>query len=319
MAGAKKQLKLLVTGGGGMLESTLTPLLRERGHIVTALSKADLDITDFDKVTATVAELAPDLVLHCAAYTQVDNAETEQDEAYLVNYTGTENVAHACGKNNIAMLYVSTDYVFDGTANAPYKTTDQTCPISIYGKSKLAGEIAVAKNCRNHYIVRTSWLYGPFGRNFVDTIYKLAGEKGQLKVVADQLGSPTSTATLSQMIAELIECDNAYGVYHATDDGITSWYEFAREIVKDLTFNGNSICVIPIDTCDMPRPAPRPAYSALDKSALVAVLGRPLVSWQDALAKYKNEHLLKTAATCHTAAATPEPDREKVNAGKASA
>jgi dTDP-4-dehydrorhamnose reductase len=318
MAASKKQLKLLVTGGGGMLESTLTPLLRQRGHIVTALSKEELDITDFARVNATIAELAPDLVLHCAAYTQVDKAESEQDEAYLVNYTGTENVAHACGKNNIGMLYVSTDYVFDGTGTTPYKTNDQTCPISIYGKSKLAGEIAVVKNCPNFYIVRTSWLYGPFGRNFVDTIYKLASEKGTIQVVADQVGSPTSTATLSHMIAELIESGRT-GVYHATDDGVTSWYEFAREIVKELTFNGSAICVIPIDTCDMPRPAPRPAYSVLDKSDLISVLGRPLETWQEALAKYKSEHLLKSARTSQISATQPDGDREKVNAGKASA
>ncbi len=288
-------MKLLVTGAGGMLGQTLSPYLAKRGHDVAAFGKEDLDITDGDLVERVVVEQRPDLIVHCAAYTQVDLAETEEEAAFAINEHGTENVARAAGMLNIPMLYVSTDYVFDGSNNMPYKTSDPTAPISVYGKSKLAGELAVQRHCQNYYIVRTSWLYGPYGRNFVDTIYKLGEERDQIKVVADQVGSPTSTATLSEIIADLI-VTKSYGIYHATDDGVTSWFDFAREIVKDLETKGKKVEVVPIETKDMPRPAPRPAYSALDKSDLVKALGRPLTPWQEALHDYLQMRSVKAPA-----------------------
>ncbi len=288
-------MKLLVTGAGGMLGQTLSPYLARRGHDVAAFGKEELDVTDGDLVQRVVAEQRPDLIVHCAAYTQVDQAETEQETAFAINERGTENVAIAASKLNIPMLFVSTDYVFDGSNNKPYKTDDPTGPISVYGKSKLAGELAVQRHCQNYYIVRTSWLYGPYGRNFVDTIYKLAQERDQIKVVADQVGSPTSTATLSEMIADLI-ASGRYGIYHATDEGVTSWFDFAREIVKDLEAKGKKVEVVPIETKDMPRPAPRPAYSALDKSDLVKALGRPLTPWQEALHQYMQTQSVKAPA-----------------------
>jgi len=159
----------------------------------------------------------------------------------------------------------------------------------------LAGELAVQRYCPDHYIVRTSWLYGPHGRNFVDTIYKLAQERGQISVVADQVGSPTSTLTFSEIIGDLIETGQ-FGVYHATDDGVTSWFDFAREIVKTLEFQGQQITVLPIETKDMPRPAPRPAYSVLDKSDLVKALARPLTPWQVALEEYLSLKAVKAPA-----------------------
>lgn len=288
-------MKLLVTGAGGMLGQTLSPYLAKRGHDVAAFGKEELDITDGNLVNQVVEEHCPDLIVHCAAYTQVDLAETEQETAFAINERGTENVARAAGKLNIPVLYVSTDYVFDGSNNMPYKTSDPTAPISVYGKSKLAGELAVQRHCQNYYIVRTSWLYGPYGRNFVDTIYKLAEERDQIKVVADQVGSPTSTATLSEIIADLI-VTKRYGIYHATDDGVTSWFDFAREIVKDLEVKGKKVEVLPIETKDMPRPAPRPAYSALDKSDLIQALGRPLTPWQEALHEYLQMRSVKAPA-----------------------
>ncbi|CAN5300630.1 dTDP-4-dehydrorhamnose reductase [soil metagenome] len=288
-------MNLLVTGAGGMLGQTLCPYLAKRGHSVAAFGKEEFDITDQPAVQRIIEEQRPDLIVHCAAYTLVDQAETDVDLAFAINERGTENVAIAAGKLGIPMLFVSTDYVFDGSSATPYTINCQTGPISIYGKSKLAGELAVKRHCPNHYIVRTSWLYGPYGRNFVDTIYKLAEERDQIKVVADQVGSPTSTITLSEMIADLIASKRC-GVYHATDDGVTTWYDFAREIVKHLESKGKKVEVWPIETKDMPRPAPRPAYSALDKSELVAVLGRPLTPWQEALHEYLRIRSVKAPA-----------------------
>lgn len=297
MAASSKKLKLLVTGGGGMLEHTLSPLLRQRGHEVFALNKSELDVTDFTQVESALDRLQPEMVLHCAAYTQVDAAESEPETAFLVNYSGSENVAIACAKLDAAMVYISTDYVFDGKGNRPYKTSDETGPLSQYGKSKLAGELAVQKHCPRHYILRTSWLYGEHGKNFVDTIYKLAQERGQISVVADQVGSPTSTLSFSEIIADLIEvAPEHYGLYHATDEGATSWFDFAREIVKGLEFAGEKIKVLPIESKDMPRPAPRPAYSVLDKSELVKLLGRPLTPWQLALEHYLELKAVKAPA-----------------------
>lgn len=280
-------MKILVTGAGGMLAKTLIPRLQRRGHEICALTKEELDITDAAKVISTFKDLPlkAEIVLHCAAYTKVDQAESEIEEAMAVNGTGTANVARAAAQPDIPMLYVSTDYVFDGTGKEPYKPEDKTNPISVYGKSKLMGERAVLDNLSRFYIVRTSWLYGPHGRNFVDTIEKLAQERDELQVVADQLGSPTSTLTLSEIIADLIETGR-WGIYHASDEGITSWHEFARAIVKGI--GRDNVNIKAITTADMPRPAPRPAYSGLDKTSLKAAIGRELTPWQDALAQYQS-------------------------------
>lgn len=275
-----------------MLAKTLMPCLERRGHEVIGLNKTDLDITDFKAVQAGLAHFAPELVLHCAAYTKVDLAEEEQEEAFLVNGYGSENLAVAAGKLKTPLLYVSTDYVFDGKADKPYTTWDQTAPLSVYGKSKLAGELAVQRHLDDFYIVRTSWLYGPHGKNFVDTIEKLAAERDELKVVADQIGSPTSTLTLSAIIADLIETGR-YGVYHGTDEGLTSWCEFAREIVKG-TERASDVKVTAITTADMPRPAPRPPYSGLDKTTLSRTIGRQLTPWQQALHQYQALKTLKS-------------------------
>jgi dTDP-4-dehydrorhamnose reductase len=287
-------MKILVTGAGGMLAKTLIPCLQRRGHDVLGLTKDDLDITDlaavqaaFDKACEPKPTEPIELVIHCAAYTKVDQAEEEQEAAYLVNGRGTENIALAAASHKLPMLYVSTDYVFDGKAEKPYQPNDQPAPLSIYGKSKLAGEVAVQKHLKDFYIVRTSWLYGLYGKNFVDTIEKLASEQDQLKVVADQLGSPTSTITLSEIIADLIETGQ-FGIYHATDEGIVSWFEFAEEIVKGLPSNrARTVSVSAIATRDMPRPAPRPAYSGLCKNSLKQALGRELTPWQVALHQYQ--------------------------------
>lgn len=282
--------RLLVTGAGGMLGQALTACLESRGHQVVALPKEKLDVTNYEQVMNKLNEYTPDLVLHCAAYTKVDQAESEPELAFFINGYGTENLAVGCNHLNIPLLYVSSDYVFDGEKDKPYTTWDDTKPLSIYGKTKLAGEKAIMRHLRRFYIVRTSWLYGPFGKNFVETILQIASEGKPLRVVADQIGSPTCTLSLSEMIADLIETER-WGVYHASDDGITSWYEFAKEIVL-----GMDVSITPIQTKDMPRPATRPKYSVMDKTTLINTIGRELPPWQDSLHSYLELRKSKTTA-----------------------
>ncbi|HEY9786904.1 MAG TPA: dTDP-4-dehydrorhamnose reductase [Candidatus Obscuribacterales bacterium] len=273
-------MKLLVTGAGGMLGQALVPCLEARNHQVIDLPKEKLDVTNYNQVLDYVASEAPDLVIHLAAYTKVDQAESESGLAYLINGYGTENLAVACNKHHLPMLYISSDYVFDGEQKSPYTPWDRTRPLSVYGKSKLAGEKAVQRHLTDFYIVRTSWLYGPNGKNFVDTILSMAEQRNSLRVVSDQIGTPTCTLSLSEVIADLIVTER-WGIYHASDDGITSWYEFAKEIVRGLPVE-----VIPIETKDMPRPATRPKYSVLDKTTLINTIGRELPSWQESLHTY---------------------------------
>lgn len=275
-----KRQKILVTGAGGMLGRALAPCLKKRGHEVVALPKEDLDVTSYAQVAGTLKSVKPELVIHCAAYTKVDQAESEPGLAYLINGYGSENIALAAQAQDIPVVYISSDYVFDGEQTSPYTTWDKTRPLSIYGKSKLAGEEAIQRHLRKFYIVRTSWLYGPNGPNFVDTISRMAKEGKPLKVVCDQIGTPTCTLTLSEYLADLI-ATGRYGVYHATDEGVTNWYEFAKEIVKDL-----KVEVSPIETKDFPRPATRPKYSVLDKTTLVHTIGKELTPWKKALADY---------------------------------
>jgi dTDP-4-dehydrorhamnose reductase len=275
-----KAMKLLVTGAGGMLGQALVPCLEARDHQVINLPKEKLDVTHFNQVLETVEEEKPDLIIHCAAYTKVDQAESEPGLAYLINGYGTENMVIASNRFNVPILYVSSDYVFDGEQKTPYTTWDRTRPLSVYGKSKLAGEKAVQRHLTQFYIVRTSWLYGPNGKNFVDTIQTMAKERDTLRVVSDQIGTPTCTLSLSETIADLIPTGR-WGIYHAADDGVTSWYEFAREIVKDT-----AVKVEPIETKDFPRPATRPKYSVLDKTTTVQTIGRELPDWKESLKAY---------------------------------
>ena len=273
-------MKILVTGAGGMLGQAISPCLDGRGHEVLEHNKEMLDCTNFNMVKQIFEKTKPDLVIHCAAYTRVDQAESESALAFYINGYATENIAIVCASHNIPMVYISTDYVFDGLKGVPYSTFDATNPLSVYGKSKLAGEIAVSRHLNSFYIVRTSWLYGPNGKNFVDTIYDMAHKEKTLRIVSDQFGSPTCTLSLSEAIADLIETKR-YGVYHASDEGVTSWWEFAKEIVKDL-----DVEVIPIATRDFPRPATRPKYSVFDKSTLYYTINREMPPWKESLKIY---------------------------------
>src|SRR6185369_7747509 len=197
-------MKVLVTGSGGMLGQALVPCLESRGHEVVDMPKEKLDVTHYSQVLDALGNVKPDLVIHLGAYTKVDQAESEPGLAYLINGYGTENLAVACNHLDLPMLYLSSDYVFDGEQKQPYNPWDATRPLSIYGKSKLAGEKAVQRHLTKFYIVRTSWLYGPNGKNFVDTILTMAEEGKTLRVVSDQVGTPTCTLSLSETVADLI-------------------------------------------------------------------------------------------------------------------
>lgn len=275
-------MKVLISGAGGMLGKALSSCLESREHQVLAYPREKLDVTNFPQVNEVIQSEAPDIVIHAAAYTKVDQAESEPDLAYLINGYGSENIAVACNHLNIPMLYVSSDYVFSGNNDRPYQPWDHTGPLSVYGKTKLAGERAVRNHLNKFYIVRTSWLYGPHGRNFVDTITQMAMDGKPLRVVSDQWGTPTCTLTLSETIADLI-LTKRYGIYHATDGGVTNWYEFAQNIVANLKAK-----VEPIETKDMPRPATRPKYSVLDKTTLILTIEREMVPWKEALEMYQS-------------------------------
>ncbi|MBM4136358.1 MAG: dTDP-4-dehydrorhamnose reductase [Nitrospira sp.] len=273
-------MKILVTGGNGMLAQDLIPVLKER-HDVIPLAKEDLDITSRDSVYTVLKNSTPDLVVNCAAYTRVDKAEEEREQAFLVNGIGVQNLAIACADAKIPLCHISTDYVFDGENDNPYTPFDNTNPINVYGKSKLAGEKYIQWILDKFYIIRTSWLYSIRGNNFVLTILRLSKERPVIRIVNDQIGAPTSTMQLSEGIRKLIE-SGAYGIYHLTDetDGGISWFDFAKEIVR---VSGLKTEVIPVTTDEFPRPAKRPKYSVLDMEITRLTLGFKPVHWKVAL------------------------------------
>lgn len=282
-------MKILITGSKGMLAHDLIPILKD-GHEVIAPLEEELDITLRDRTLKLIKETAPDLVINCAAYTQVDKAEEEKERAFLVNGTGAQNLALACSAQNIPLCHISTDYVFNGRGTRPYTPFDNTDPVNAYGASKLAGEKYIQWLMNKFYIVRTSWLYGTGGNNFVSTIIRLSRDMPELRVVNDQIGAPTYTVSLSRAIKSLIE-SGAYGLYHytdITDKGIT-WYDFAVEIINLIGFE-NVVAVLPVTTAEYPRPAKRPTYSVLDTKALSVVTGHSPVDWRNALREFLGEY-----------------------------
>lgn len=267
--------KVLVTGANGMLGQDLCPMLEDCGYEVIETDVDNLDITDELQAMRVISDVNPDYVIHCAAYTNVDNAEEYLKTAELINVKGTENIAKACSANDAVMVYISTDYVFDGTASTPYEPDSKTNPISNYGLTKCKGEEAVRKYCEKHYITRTSWLYGHHGKNFVETMISLA-DKSELKVVDDQVGCPTWTVDLSDAIITLIDEEATFGTYHTCGGGSTSWYGFAKEIFNTAGLNVN---LKPCTTKEFPRQAKRPAYSIMNNGGL-------LRDWKLALQEY---------------------------------
>ena len=253
-------MKVLVTGANGMLGQDLCPILEDIGCFVYESDIDTLDVTNEEQISVAIATIKPDVVIHAAAYTNVDKAEEERDLALKVNEQGTANVAKACAKNDCVMVYLSTDYVFDGEKNAPYIPTDSVNPINYYGLTKLKGEEAVKKYCEKYYIVRTSWLYGHHGKNFVETMISLSDDK-ELNVVNDQVGCPTWTVELANGIIKLIGSQKEYGIFHICGGGQTSWYGFAKEIFEQI---GAKAKLIECTTDEFKRPANRPKYSVMN-------------------------------------------------------
>jgi len=274
-------MKVLVTGAQGQLGTDMA-LCFERHptqYQVFGFGHTALDITDVSQVTNIFKQVNPDVVIHTAAYTQVDQAETDRDRAFAINALGTRNLVVEAEKLGSKFVYLSTDYVFDGQKGSPYSELDPTNPQSVYGQSKRAGEEFVLSLSSKYFIVRTSWVYGKYGANFVKTMLKLGNEGKPLKVVDDQFGSPTYTADLARFLQQLIGTEH-YGIYHATNSGSCSWYEFAKTIFKEA---GMQIELSPCTTADFPRPAPRPAYSVLEHAGIMLNGFDDLRPWQEGL------------------------------------
>jgi len=275
-------MKVLVTGARGMLAGDLVSCLLERGCKVHALPHEELDITDLGAVIAALNNFEPELVINCAAYTKVDEAEKEERRALMVNGFGVQNVCLACQETDTPLVHFSTDYVFDGTKESPYTIYDAPNPISAYGRTKLLGEKYLLWLLSKFYLIRTSWLFGLYGKNFVETMLELGQREKQISVVNDQKGCPTWTYHLAQAVVDLIETER-YGIYHITNSEPTTWFDFAREVLR---LSARDVEVLPVTSDQFPRPARRPLNSVLDPFPLPEVLGREMPSWREALKEY---------------------------------
>ena len=272
-------MRLLVTGAAGMLGRDVVRVARTDGHDVVALARAELDVTDAGAVAAAIAGAKPETIVNCAAWTDVDGAQTSPEDAAAVNAAGAGNVARAAAAAGARLVHVSTDYVFDGTAHEPYVESDTPGPRSVYGRTKLAGEQAVAAAGGSYAIARSSWLFGAGGRNFVATMLALGAERDELSVVTDQVGCPTATAHLAPALLKLAQ-SSAEGLFHVAGAGRCSWHELAAETFRQA---GVACRVLPCTTADMPRAAPRPAFSVLASERPETPL---LPRWQEGLADY---------------------------------
>ena len=273
-------MRLLVTGAGGMLGRAVAAAAAQRGHEVFAATRAEIDITVEAALLPAMLEWRPEAVLNCAAYTDVDGAERDAAAAAAVNCTGAGNVAAAAAEVGAAIVHVSTDYVFDGSKREPWLESDPTGPLGVYGETKLGGERAVAQANPAHAIVRTAWLFGAGGRNFVDTMLGLGAQRDEVSVVTDQVGCPTWTGHLAGALVALAERPQATGIHHIAGAGACSWNELARELFQRA---GVACRVRPATTDDFPRPARRPAYSVLGSERADPIVLPP---WQQGVADY---------------------------------
>lgn len=278
-------MRILVTGASGQLGYDVERELERRGIEHLGTSSRELDITDRAAVEHLMQSYRPDAVIHCAAYTKVDLAEDEPERCWAVNADGTRNMAAACRKTGAKLLYISTDYVFPGTGERSYETGDPTGPVNTYGRSKLAGELAVQSLLEKYFIVRISWVFGKNGNNFVKTMLRLAETKADLSVVCDQIGSPTYTADLAPLLCDMVQTER-YGVYHATNEGTCAWSEFAEAIFE---LAGRQVVVHPIPTSAYPTRAVRPLNSRMSKECLHSNGFQELPEWKNALARYLKE------------------------------
>lgn len=274
-------MKILITGSNGMLGHDLCEVLGDSHELIPTTSKT-LDITDEQQVMEVICDKKPDIVINSAAYTNVDGCEENPDLAYAVNGSGVKNLALACRKIDCALLHVSTDYVFDGSATQPIPEDGEIGPISVYGKSKLKGEEAIIEILDKFFIVRTAWLYGINGGNFPKTMLELAKNHSEITVVYDEVGTPTYTPDLARGIADLIETDY-YGIYHLTNSGSCSWCEFSRLIFE---LAGAEVNVVPVTASEFARPAPRPSYSVLKNKNWIDHGFKPLRDYKEAIKEY---------------------------------
>lgn len=275
--------KILITGANGQLGHDLTEILKKDYNIM-AVSRHEMDVVKPEDVVATFTLFEPNIVIHPAAYTKVDACEEHPEKAFLVNAMGTQNLALACEEFGSLMVYISTDYVFDGTKGTPYREYDRPNPVNVYGESKLLGEEYVKQLLIRHFIIRTSWLVGKKGNNFVKTIVNLARERNELSVVDDQYGRPTFTSDLAAAIRQIIETPY-YGLYHVTNQGETNWFEFAQEILRQCHLL-EGITLKPQPSTELDRPARRPSYSVLDDFIWRVRGFEPMRDWKVALAEY---------------------------------
>ena len=274
-------MKILITGSNGMLGHDLIEVLNDNHELILTTSKT-LDITDKDNVIDFIVENRPDIVINSAAYTNVDACEENQKTAFNVNCQGVKNLAIACRKIDCPLVHISTDYVFNGENTRPWVEDDEIGPISVYGKSKLKGEEAILETLEKFFIIRTAWLYGINGGNFPKTMLELAENHSQIKVVYDEVGTPTYTLDLAKAISELINTDY-YGIYHITNSGSCSWCEFSRYIFEIAE---KDVEVIPVTALEFARPAPRPHYSVLNNKNWIENGFEPLRSYKDAVKDY---------------------------------
>jgi len=278
-------MRVLVAGPGGQLGTDLVAFLRQQGVEVLAPDMRQMNLLEPQSIREAVHSAAPQWVVNCAAYTQVDRAEQDVEAAFAVNRDGAGVLAEAAHAAGAWMLQVSTDFVFSGQSSAPYTEDDAPGPLGVYGQSKYEGELAVQQACTRSMIVRTAWLYGVHGNNFVKTMLRLAGERDELRVVSDQTGTPTWTQDLVRALWDLMQEPQA-GVFHFSDEGQASWYEFACAVVEEaraLGFPLKARRVLPITTAEYPTPARRPAYSVLSKAKIQRLLRSPIPHWRDSL------------------------------------
>lgn len=281
--------RVLVTGANGQLGSEIRELAQESNAKLFFTDVAELDITSKTAITEFVVKNRINVIINCAAYTNVDKAEDEQELADLINRQAVQNLAEICEENAVALIHISTDYVFGGTKNTPYKETDKISPLGVYGQTKLAGEQAVSICNIDYIILRTSWLYSSYGNNFVKTIQRLSSEKDSLRVVFDQVGTPTYAADLAAFIVYMINndlLDNRKELYHFSNEGVCSWFDFAKEIVEE---SEHKCEVIPCYSDEYPAKVTRPNYSVLDKTKLRKDFNYQIPHWRESLKTYKEK------------------------------
>ena len=275
-------MKVLVTGVKGQLGYDVVNELEKRGHTAIGTDVEEMDITDAEKVREVLDAEKPDAVIHCAAYTAVDAAEDNVELCRKINAEGTENIAKACKELGCKLLYVSTDYVFNGEGERPWEPDDEREPLNVYGQTKYEGELAVEKYVEKFFIVRIAWVFGINGKNFIKTMLRLGEDHDELTVVADQIGSPTYTYDLARLLVDMIGSEK-YGRYHATNEGLCSWYDFAVEIFRQA---GMDVRVRPVTSEEYPAKAKRPHNSRMDKAKLEENGFERLPNWKDALGRY---------------------------------